>query len=97
MSILDKIKQRHGIPTGKNITQQSVEGYSPIQRTNYVSLGNTVELTTEIVHGLIRGNSGMSDRIGDQKLLKRDIADLVGARLYTKLQDSIATHKEPKQ
>ena len=59
MSILDKIKQRHGIPTGKNITQQNVEGYSPIQRTNYVSLGNTVELATEIVHGLIRGNSGI--------------------------------------
>ena len=97
MSILDKIKQRHGIPTGKNITQQNVKGYSPIQRTNYVSLGNTVELATEIVHGLIRGNSGMSDRIGDQKLLKRDIADLVGARLYAMLQANISTNKEVKQ
>jgi len=97
MSILDKIKQRHGIPTGKNITQQNVEGYSPIQRTNYVSLGNTVELATEIVHGLIRGNSGMSDRIGDQKLLKRDIADLVGARLYAMLRANISTNKEVKQ
>lgn len=74
-----------------------MEGYSPIQRTNYVSLGNTVELATEIVHGLIRGNSGMSDRIGDQKLLKRDIADLVGARLYAMLQANISTNKEVKQ
>ncbi|AFQ96707.1 hypothetical protein STRATTON_264 [Erwinia phage vB_EamM_Stratton] len=91
MSILDSIKMRNGIPTGKNITQQETEGYSPQQRLNFVTLGNAVELTTEILHGLMKGNSGLTDRQGDQRMLKRDIADLVGARITARIQEAVST------
>lgn len=91
MSILDSIKMRNGIPTGKNITQQETEGYSPQQRLNFVTLGNAVELSTEIIHGLMKGSNGMTDRQGEQRMLKRDIADLVGARISARIQEAASS------
>lgn len=91
MGILDTLKQQHGIPVGRNSTNPETEGYSPQQRMNFVVLGNAVELATEIIHGLLKGSNGLSDRMGDQRLLKRDIADMVGARIAGRIQDSIST------
>ncbi|QVW55231.1 hypothetical protein pEaSNUABM29_00191 [Erwinia phage pEa_SNUABM_29] len=91
MGILDTLKQQNGIPVGRNSTNPETEGYSPQQRMNFVVLGNTVEVATEVIHALLKGGNGLTDRTGDQRLLKRDIADLVGARVAYRIQEAIST------
>ncbi|AWN09110.1 hypothetical protein MLDJOKPK_00198 [Salmonella phage SPAsTU] len=93
MGILDTLKQQHGIPVGRNSTNQETEGYSPQQRMNFVILGNAVEVATEVIHGLLKGGNGLTDRVGDQRLLKRDIADMVGARITSRIQEAISTEQ----
>lgn len=89
MSILDKIRERHGLPSTRNSSTPETDGYSPVQRLNFLTLANAVELTTEIIGGLVRRTDAISDSVGDQRLLKRDIADMVGARISARLHDTI--------
>ncbi|HHS7556487.1 TPA: hypothetical protein ACTPQ1_004789 [Salmonella enterica] len=93
MGILDTLKQQNGIPVGRNSTNPETEGYSPQQRMNFVILGNAVEVATEVIHGLLKGGNGLTDRVGDQRLLKRDIADMVGARITNRIQEAISTEQ----
>lgn len=87
MSILDDIRARHNIPKRANTQSQETDSFSPQQRMHAVTLGNTVELTTEIIYDLMKGNNGLSGRVGEQRLLKRDIADMIGARLAARIQE----------
>lgn len=91
MSILDKIRERHGLPANRNSNTAETDGYSPVMRINYMTLANAVELTTEIISGLVRRTDSINDKVGDQRLLKRDIADMVGARLSARLHSAIST------
>lgn len=97
MSILDQIRVRHNLPVSGGTQTQETDSFQPVQRMNAVTLANTVELTTEVLHGLIKGNNGLESTVGDQRLLKRDIADMVGARLAGRVQDFISTEKGNQQ
>ncbi|ANZ48827.1 hypothetical protein BIZ83_gp026 [Erwinia phage vB_EamM_ChrisDB] len=87
MSILDDIRARHNIPKRGNTQAQETDSFSPQQRLNAVTLGNVVELTTEVVYDLMKGSNGLSSQVGEQRLLKRDIADMVGNRLAARIQE----------
>lgn len=91
MSILDDIRARHNIPKRSNTQAQETDSFSPTQRMNAVTMANTVELTTEIIHGLLKGGNGLSNTVGDQRLLKRDIAAMVGNRLTARIMDVAST------
>lgn len=93
MSIIDEIRARHNLPRSTNTSTQETNSFTPQQRMNAVTLGNLVELTTEVVHGLMKGNNGLNNTVGDQRLLKRDIANMVGARAASRIQDVISTEK----
>lgn len=91
MSILDDIRARHNIPKRSNTHAQETDSFSPVQRLNALTMANTVELTTEIIYGLMKGGNGLSSTLGDQRLLKRDIAAMVGNRLAARIQDVAST------
>lgn len=91
MSILDDIRARHNIPKRGNTQSQETDSFSPQQRMNAVTMGNAVELTTEIIYDLMKGNNGLSSHVGEQRLLKRDIADMVGGRLAARIQEVAST------
>ncbi|ANZ49336.1 hypothetical protein FDI85_gp029 [Erwinia phage Machina] len=97
MSILEQIRMRHNLPVADNVQSQETDSFSPVQRMNAITLANAVELTTEVIHGLMRGNNGLDGRMGEQRLLKRDIADMVGGRLAGRVQDVISTVKGNNQ
>lgn len=94
MGILDKIRERNGLPVSSKSQAQSTDGHSVQTRLNFMTLGNTVELGTEIIHTLLKSNNGLSDQVGDQRLLKRDIADMIGGRIAARIQQTISTEKE---
>lgn len=87
MSILDDIRARHNIPKRANPQAQETDSFSPQQRMNAIIVGNAVELTTEIIYDLMKGSNGLTGRVGEQRLLKRDIADMVGGRLAARVQE----------
>lgn len=96
MSLLDEIRMRHNLPVAGSTKSQETDSFSPVQRISAITLANAVELTTEVVHGLMRGNNGLDGRMGEQRLLKRDIADMVGGRIAGRVQDVISTEKGNK-
>lgn len=93
MSILDEIRVRNGLPVSRQNQDRNTDGFSAQSRLNYVVLGNTIELGTEIIHELLRRRDGLSNQVGDQRLLKRDIADMLGGKLAAKLQRTVDTAK----
>lgn len=85
-SLLDQLRARHGMAPAIGADTMSANGRDLSQRMNYATCGNIVELTTEVIHKLVRKNIGMSDAIGEERLLKRDIAALVGSRLTKRVE-----------
>lgn len=93
MSILDTLKQRHGLPTTHGTSTMQAEGKDIPTRRNYMTCGNVVELVTESVHKLIRRKNGLTDTFGEQRLLKRDIAAMVGSRLCKRVEAVVQNKK----
>ena len=85
-TILDQLKARHGLPQTRGTHTMSAEGKDIPQRLNYMTCGNIVELTTEIIHSLSRKNVGRSNQLGEERLLKRDFAALVASRLTRRIE-----------
>lgn len=94
-NILDQIRQRHALPNARpNAAVTATESYNPIQRQNYLTLANATELATEIICGVIRVNPGIGAEMAGQRLLKRDIADMVASRLNMRMEQLVKTREE---
>jgi len=93
MSILDSIRLRNGLPVSRNNQTRETQGFSAQQRKSFVSLGNTIELGTEILFELLHKTDGLSGYVGDQRLYKRDIADMIGGKIAARIQQKISTDK----
>ncbi|ANZ49620.1 hypothetical protein WELLINGTON_268 [Erwinia phage Wellington] len=91
MSILDSIRLRNGLPVSRNNQSRETQGFSAQQRKNFVALGNTIELGTEILFELLHKTDGLSGYVGDQRLFKRDIADMIGGKLAARIQQKTST------
>lgn len=93
MSILDSIRLRNGLPAARHSQSRETEGFSAQQRMNFVTLGNTIELGTEILFELLHKTDGLSGHVGDQRLYKRDIADMIGGKIAARIQQVVSTEK----
>ncbi|ANZ50414.1 hypothetical protein PHOBOS_224 [Erwinia phage vB_EamM_Phobos] len=94
MDIIEQIKMRSGQSARQPQQNTETASYSPVLRLNYLTMANAVELTTEIVASVIKGKNGVSGEVDGARLLKRDIADMVGARLATRLAEAAETKGE---
>ncbi len=92
-TILDTLRQRHGLPTTRGNSTMQADGKDIPMRMNYMTCGNTVELITESIHKLVRRKNGLTDMVGEQRLLKRDIAAMVGNRLAKRIE-AVAQNKQ---
>lgn len=92
-TILDTLRQRHGLPATRGNSTMQADGKDIPMRMNYMTCGNTVELITETIHKLVRRKNGLSDMVGEQRLLKRDIAAMVGHRLCKRVESVVQNHK----
>ncbi|QXO09697.1 hypothetical protein pEaSNUABM11_00273 [Erwinia phage pEa_SNUABM_11] len=93
MSILDSIRLRNGMPPARHSQNRETDGFSAQQRMNFVTLGNTIELGTEILFDLLHKTDGLSGKVGDQRLYKRDIADMIGGKIAARIQQAVSTNK----
>lgn len=97
-SILEQIRQRHSLPNPRsNAAVGQTDSYNPIQRQNYLTLANATELATEIIAGVIKVNPGVGGELAGQKLLKRDLADMIASRLSMRLEQKVKTREETGQ
>lgn len=90
MSILDNIRTRYNL-SNIGAVPPATNGFNPQDRMTAVTLANTVELATETIHTLMRGKNGLTDDVGGQRMLKRDIAAAVGNRIAARVQAAINT------
>ena len=89
MDIIQQIKLRSGQAAANPQQTTETASYSPVMRMNYLTMANAVELSTEIV--VIKGNEGISGEVDGARLLKRDIADMVAARMAARLSEAAAS------
>lgn len=85
-TVIDRFKQRHGVGPSSPANIDTNDVTTPVNRNNYLILANTVELTTEIVMGVIGDDCGMSDTIGDSKMIRRDVSDMVASKLVSQIE-----------
>lgn len=97
MNVLDQIRHRHSLPARPLSNVSETESFSPTLRSNYLTLANATELATEIICGVIKVNPGIGGTLGGQRLLKRDIADMVAARINMRLEQRVKTREETGQ
>lgn len=94
MNFLDKIREASRSTAPRLYSTEASESFNPIQRNNYLILGNAVELGTEVIHKLLQNDSnGLSDKLGEQKLLRADIANLVEARIGNAIRAKVGESK----
>ncbi|MGL5397200.1 MAG: hypothetical protein ACRDBQ_18285 [Shewanella sp.] len=88
MGILDNIRSRYNL-SNIGAVPPTTDGFTPQDRMTAVTLSNTIELATETVHALMRGKNGLTDDVGGQRMLKRDIATAIANRILVRVQDTI--------
>lgn len=91
MDIIQQIKLRSGQAAANPQQTTETASYCPVMRMNYLTMANAVELSTEIVASVIKGNEGISGEVDGARLLKRDIADMVAARMAARLSEAAAS------
>ena len=91
MDIIDQIKMRTGQSAQATQQNSNTASYNPTLRMNYLTMANATELTTEIVAAVIKSSDGVSSEVGGARMLKRDIASVVGARMAARLGEAAET------
>lgn len=94
-NILEQIRARHALPNSRaNSAPSETASFNPVQRLNYLTLANATELATEIISGVIRINPGIGGELCGQRLLKRDVADMVASRMAMRMEQLVKTREE---
>lgn len=86
MDFLEKVRQASRAPTPREYSQQKATDADIVQRKNYLILANATELGTEVIFKLLRNAEGLTDKIGNQTMLRTDIANMVATRISNRIQ-----------